>query len=118
REKVDVSGLETALELFETCGPLSLLPRAVRTNLQEEVGIFFYGLHGLDCILLGQKVPHAKLEREPSHVWRQRRQIAQEFARRAIPQAEALAAVRKNPDWMPQLVSHPGSWVTKMAALL
>ncbi len=118
RETIDISGLEHALELYEACGPLSLLPRAIRTNLVQETGIFFYGLHGLDCILLGQKVPHAPLEREPSHKWRQRRQVAQEFARRALPQAEALRAVKDHPDWLPQLVDHPGGWVSRMAALL
>lgn len=118
RENADVSGLSTALDLFRTCGPLSLLPRAMRTSLNEEAGVFFYGLHGLDCILLGQKVAHPKLDREPSHVWRQRRALAQEFVRRALPQAEAQKACRENPEWMRQLVSHPGSWVAKMAALL
>lgn len=115
---VDVSGLQLALDLFQTQGPLSLLPRAIRTSLNEEADIFFYGLHGLDCILLGQKVPHPKLEREPSHVWRARRQTAVEFARRALPQAEALKITREHPQWLPQLVSHPSGWVTRMAAYL
>ena len=101
-----------------TMGPLSLLPRAIRTNLLETTEIFFYGLAGLDNILLGQKVPHPKLEREPSNVWRARRQTAMEFARRAVPQADALRAVRERPEWLRQLVDHPSSWVNKVAIYL
>lgn len=66
RAGVDVSGLSEALDLYATRGPLSLLPRAVRTELTEMAGIFFYGLAALDNILLGQKVPCPTLEREPS----------------------------------------------------
>ena len=42
----------------------------MRTSLNESMGIFFYGLHGLDCILMGQKVPYPKLEREPTPAWK------------------------------------------------
>ncbi len=115
REKADISGLEHAVDLFKTHGPLSLLPRAIRTSLVESTGIFFYGLAGLDNILLGQKVPHPKLEREPSTVWRTRRQTAAEFVRRALPQAEALRAVKDHPEWLRQVVDHPSSWAMKIA---
>lgn len=118
REGVDVSGLEHALEIFKTHGPLSLLPRALRTSLNEATGIFFYGLHGLDCILLGQKVPHPTIDREPPQAWRARRQTALEFARRALPQVEALSAAWEHPEWMQQVVNHPSSWVAKMTPYL
>jgi tryptophan halogenase len=114
RAGVDVSGLDEALEIFQTMGPLSLLPRAVRTTLNEMTGIFFYGLAGLDCILLGQKVPYPKLDREPSKTWRARRQTALEFTRRALPQAEALRATWERPEWLRDLVDHPSSWVTRI----
>jgi tryptophan 7-halogenase len=115
RETVDVSGLDDALALFSAHGPLSLMPRAIRSQLQEIAGVYFYGLHGLDCILLGQKVPFPKLAREPSAAWRARRQRALDLARRALPQHEALKAVAEHPEWMRQLVSHPSAWVSKMA---
>jgi tryptophan halogenase len=118
REGVDVSGIEQALDIFRTSGPLSLLPRAIRASLTEAAGIFFYGLAALDCILLGQKVPHPPLEREPSKGWRARRQLALEFARRALPQAEALRTVRERPELLRQLVDHPSSWVTTIATYL
>ena len=112
----DVSGIQDTLDLFQTCGPLSLLPRAIRIDLPATTDIPFYGLSGLDCILLGQKVPCPKLEREPSKTWRARRATALDFARRALPQAEARRAVAENPAWLQQLVAHPSSWVAAMAA--
>jgi tryptophan halogenase len=115
RAKVDVSGLQPALDIFAAYGPLSLLPRSMRTSLNESMGIFFYGLHGLDCILMGQKVPYPKLEREPTAGWKARRAMALEFTRRAVSQADALKAVRDRPEWLKQLVEHPSGWVAKMA---
>ena len=118
RADVDISGLEDALDLYRASGPLSLSPRAVRSHVQESSGIFFYGLHGLDCILLGQKVPHAPVHRAPPEAWRARRQTAVEFARRAISQSEAQKALREKPEWLKQLVHHPQGWVAKMATFL
>ncbi len=118
REEADVSGIQTALDLFGACGPLSLLPRAIRTNVSELADVFFYGLHGLDCILLGQKVPHPKLEREAPKAWRARRDHALEIAKRALPQAEALRALKEHPEWVEQFVNHPSAWVMKMAPYL
>lgn len=118
RETTDVSGIQEALDLFQACGPLSLLPRAIRTQVQDVADVYFYGLHGLDCILLGQKVPHPKLDREPTSTWRARRQAAVEFSKRALPQAEARQVVARHPEWLQQLVSHHASWVTRMAPYL
>ncbi len=115
RETTDISGLETALTLFRQYGPLSLLSRAMRTQLNETTGVFFYGLHGLDTILLGQKVPHAQLDREPKIVWQARRQMAVDFARRGLSQADAHKALKEHPEWLKQLIEHPSSWVSKMA---
>jgi tryptophan halogenase len=114
RDKADISGLEHALEMFSAKGPLSILPRGIRSALNESTGIFFYGLAGLDCILLGQKVPFPKLEREPTQVWATRRATARDFARRALPQAEALRITWERPEWLHQLVEHPSSWVRKL----
>jgi tryptophan halogenase len=118
RADADVSGIQEALDIFTTCGPLSLLPRAIRTSVNETAGIFFYGLAALDNILLGQKVPCPTLEREPPKVWSARRQMAMEFARRALPQAEALRATWDRPEWLHQLVEHPSSWAVKMQPYL
>jgi len=118
RAGVDTSGIENALSIYRTMGPLSILPRAIRSSLIEEANIFFYGLAGLDCILLGQKVPFPKLEREPPKAWRERRQTALAFTQRALPQAEALRAVGEHPNWLRELVDHPGSWVPKSAIYL
>ena len=118
RAGVDVSGIENALEIFKAMGPLSLLPRAIRASVLEEANIFFYGLAGLDCILLGQKVPFPKLAREPPKTWRERRQTALAFTQAALPQAEALRAVGENPRWLRELIDHPASWVPKSAIYL
>lgn len=118
RANADVSGLQTALDLFKSCGPLSLLPRAIRTSLTEATGIFFYGLAGLDNILLGQKVPYPNLEREPADAWKERLATGMEFARRALPQAEALKTTWERPEWLKQLVEHPSSWVVQAVPLL
>jgi tryptophan halogenase len=118
RAGVDTSGIENALEIYRTMGPLSILPRAIRASLIEEANIFFYGLAGLDCILLGQKVPFPKLEREPPTAWRERRQTALAFTQRALPQAEGLRAVAEHPSWLRELIDHPGSWVPKSAIYL
>jgi tryptophan 7-halogenase len=118
RATCDVSGLQAALDLFQAYGPLSLLPRAMRTSLVEEAGIFFYGLHGLDTILLGQHVPHPKLDREPTAAWKKRQAAAIEFATRALPYPEALRAVDAHPEWLVQFVGLPQGWVQKMATFL
>jgi len=118
RADADVSGLQHALDLFQASGPLSLLPRAVRASVTESAGVFFYGLAGLDCILLGQKVPCPRLEREPSQVWRERRATALEFARRAVPHTDALKMTWERPEWLQQLVDHPSSWVNTIATYL
>ncbi|HVY48799.1 MAG TPA: tryptophan halogenase family protein [Minicystis sp.] len=118
RERCDASGLEPALEIFRAMGPLSLLPRAVRTSVTDVAQVYFYGIAALDCILMGQKVPYPKLTREPPDVWRARRQKAVEFARRAVPQAEALRATWGRPAWLDELVNHPSSWVTRAVPYL
>ncbi len=118
RETADVSGIQPALDLFQASGPLSLLPRAVRASVLADSEIFFYGLAGLDCILLGQQVPFPKLAGDPSEVWRNRLQLAVEFSRRGVSQVEALKAVSERPDWLEQLVNHPTSWVTKAVPYL
>jgi tryptophan halogenase len=118
RAGVDVSGIANALEIFGAMGPLSVLPRAIRASVMEEANIFFYGLAGLDCILMGQKVPYPKIAREPPKTWRDRRQLALAFTQRALPQAEALRAVAEHPNWLRELVDHPASWVPKSAIYL
>jgi tryptophan 7-halogenase len=118
RENVDVSGIAEALDIYKAMGPLSLLPRAIRTSVTESAEVFFYGLAGLDCILLGQKVPHARLDREDPKLWRARRATANDFARRALPQAEALKATWERPEWLHALVEHPQSWVQRVATYL
>jgi tryptophan halogenase len=118
RARADVSGIQNALDIFQTQGPLSLLPRAMRSSLNEATEIFFYGLAGLDNILLGQKVPHPTLEREPPAKWQARHAQAMEFVRRGQPQAEALRATWEKPEWLRQLVDHPASWVNKVATYL
>lgn len=117
RETCDISGLEDALALFAEQGPLSLLPRSIRASLQEETNVFFYGLHGLDCILLGNKVPFAMPARGAPEAWRARHRVAKDFVRRAIDQAEAMRA-KELPEWLNQVVNHPAGWAMKMATFL
>jgi tryptophan halogenase len=118
RAEVDVSGIQRALDLFAACGPLSLMPRAMRTNLNDLVGVHFYGLHGLDTILLGQQVPHASPAREPSAKWKKRQQIASDFAARGLSYAETLRAIDDHPEWLVQAIGHPAGWANSMAAYL
>lgn len=118
RAEADVSGIQEALDIFQAMGPLSLLPRAVRTSLNDVSQVFFYGLAGLDCILLGQKVPYPRLDREPPATWRARRQLALEFARRALPHGEALRATWEREEWLKNLVDSPSSWVRTLEPYL
>jgi tryptophan halogenase len=118
RERVDVSGIQTALDLFEACGPLSLTPRAMRTSLNDQVGSLFYGLHGLDTILLGQQVPHRAVSREPPATWKKRHAVASDFARRGLRYAEVLQLMDDHPEWMVQVVGNPAGWVASMSAYL
>src|SRR5690606_31258284 len=118
RENADITGLESALEMYRAHGPLSLLPRALQDSLEDDLGVFFYGLGGLDCILLGQKVPHRPVAIEPKAAWRSRQKLAQDFARRGLRYAEALRAIDKHPEWLEQVVGTPTGWVTKMAETL
>lgn len=118
REGVDVTGLEPALELYRAFGPLSLLPRAVRASVSDVAQVYFYGLAGLDCILLGQQVPHAPVPGTSAEGWRRRHRLALEFARIALPQAQALEATWARPRWLDELVSHPASWVNRLVPYL
>lgn len=117
RETCDISGLDDALALFRGQGPLSLLPRAIRASLLEETNVFFYGLHGLDCILLGQKVPFEAPARDAPEAWRARQRVARDFVRRAIDQGEAMRA-KELPEWLHQVVNHPAGWAMKMLPFL
>jgi len=118
RADVDISALDNALALYEACGPLSLLPRAMRKSVEDQAGFLFYGLHGLDTILLGQKVPHREIKREPKAVWKKRQAIANDFARRGLPYPKAIQVMKDHPEWLRQIVDEPGGWANKMAAFL
>jgi tryptophan halogenase len=118
RADVDVSGIQNALDLYEACGPLSLLPRAMRKSVEDQAGFLFYGLHGLDTILLGQKVPHREIKREPRGVWKKRQKIAADFARRGLPYDKAIKVVDEHPELLQQVIDHPTGWASKMAAFL
>ena len=59
----------------------------------------FYGLPGLDCLLLGQKVPtklFPPIETEPE--WRRKRELAEEIASLALPMEAVLKNLHEQPD--------------------
>ena len=103
RAATDLAGAEPIVDFYRHNGP-SLLAQDMLVDRFDQ-----FGLSGYYAMLLGQRVPHASAY-EPTAAeraaWSQGVAAMDQAARRAVPVAEALAAVR-SPGWR---------WEPKMVA--
>ncbi|MFC6085114.1 tryptophan halogenase family protein [Sphaerisporangium aureirubrum] len=118
RERTDVSGLQPLLDVYAAGAPLRLRDRLTQLHLSLTAPTF-YGLEGIDCVLLGQKVPTRLLRSaEPIERWRERKAAADVLVRKALPQAEALALFDAEPRLHDELVKDRDGWVARSAPTL
>ncbi len=110
REHADVSGLQPLLDVYAGGAPLRFRDPLTRAFVQATAPTF-YGLPGVDSVLLGQRVPTRLLPtREPIEHWRTRKAAADALVARALPQHRALAAVESQPWLNDELLSGADSW--------
>lgn len=118
RSRTDVSGLQPLLEVYAAGAPLRLRDKLTQLHLGLTAPTF-YGLEGVDCVLLGQKVPTRLLRSaEPIERWRTRKAAADVLVRQALPQAEALAMFDAEPRLHDEVVKDRDGWVAKSADTL
>ncbi|MCG5212939.1 tryptophan halogenase family protein [Streptosporangium sp. KLBMP 9127] len=118
RSRTDVSGLQPLLEVYAAGAPLRMRDSLTRRHL-EITAPTFYGLQGIDCVLLGQRVPTRLLRSaEPIERWRTRKAAADVLVRRALPQREALDLFECEPRLHDELLKDRDSWVTRSAVAL
>lgn len=93
REHTDCSGLAPILEEFQARAPLRSRDPVATRAFERASGVLFYGLPGIDCILLGQKVPAVRVSSslEQHSSWRRRRDEARRLIATALTMQEALA---------------------------
>lgn len=114
REQTNIEGIETLLDLYRGGAPLNFRSWRIRESITATAPIF-YCIAGLDCILLGQKVPAHRFESaEPERVWRERKAKVVELTKFALSQTEALAALRQRPELLQNAVDGPNSWVRQI----
>jgi tryptophan 7-halogenase len=110
RSQTDVSGLQPLLDVYAGGAPLRFRDPLTRAFLQSTAPTF-YGLPGVDCILLGQRVPTRMLPNpEPIERWRERKAGADALVARALPQHAALAAFGAESWLNDELLSAADSW--------
>jgi tryptophan halogenase len=110
RASADVSGFTTLLEVYAGGAPLSRRNVLVRDVLNR-VAPTFFGLFGIDYLLLGQQVPTRRLPMaEPLERWWARKHAADVLVGSAMSQREALAAFDAHPELNHQLLSDEDSW--------
>ncbi|MEV4919572.1 tryptophan halogenase family protein [Streptomyces tirandamycinicus] len=113
REEADISGLEPLLEVFSGGAPLRFRDPVVRSFL-ESTAPTFYGLEGVDCLLLGQGHPTRLLPMtEPVQAWRQREEAAQVLVSHAVDAATALGSFDRDARLNTQLLENEDSWVVR-----
>lgn len=106
RADVDVQGFLQLLDRFEREGPWLM-----RAGHRFEVSDPAFGYSGLMMLLLGQKAPCPALVANTSEsAWRAQIEKYQGIVKRALPQAEALQALRDNPELLRRFSRGPGSW--------
>lgn len=111
RAETDVSGLEPLLEVYRAGAPLQYRNAFVRSFL-EETAPTFYGLEGVDCILLGQDCPTRLLAMpEPLEAWQRRKDAAHLLVERALPTSDALHAYDTQRFLHDELLHDASSWV-------
>jgi tryptophan halogenase len=117
RAETDVSGLQPLLDVYATGAPVARQGNLIRRMLKD-VAPPFYGLAGIDNVLLGQQVPTVPLPRtEPIEQWRLRSRAARALVDRALPQREALEAVARDPSLITSVHEDADSWLNSAAAL-
>jgi tryptophan halogenase len=106
RADVDVSGFQHLLDRFEREGPW-LLSQGQRF----EVGDPAFGYSGLMMQLLGQHVPCPEpVVTRSKESWQAQLAKFRGLVQRALPQKEALQALRDNPEMLRRFTDGPGSW--------
>lgn len=107
RETADVSGLAPLLDRFSRLGPLEADPS------HSVVDDPAFGYQGLMTMLLGQQVPCPRPIQTAltKAAWDARVADSRALVKRALPQADALALLRRRPDLLEELVTSVGSWV-------
>ncbi|GGM73445.1 hypothetical protein GCM10011609_06560 [Lentzea pudingi] len=113
RSSTDVSGLEPLLEVYRGGAPLRFRDPIVRGFL-EATAPTFYGLAGVDCLLLGQGLPTRLLPMtEPVESWAARKAAADSLVAQALPAEQALAAFDTEPRLNAELLDDEDSWVVR-----
>jgi tryptophan halogenase len=117
RERTDVAGMQPLLDVYAAGAPLRFRDKVTLAFAQSSAPTF-YGIAGIDTILMGQKVP-ARLvaPAEPLEHWRRRKAGADALVRRALPQADALAAFENVPRLQQELLGDADSWARPGVAL-
>jgi len=108
--QVDVSGLQEVLDRYASIGLWDVDPK--RWHVTQDPAFNFWGLM---VMLLGQ---HVSCPRAPRTVlcpaeWAARVGESRAVVDRALPQAEALALLRRRPELLDQLVQSPDSWINR-----
>ncbi|MCQ4084246.1 tryptophan 7-halogenase [Streptomyces sp. RB6PN25] len=107
---VDVSGFQPLLDVYAGGAPLSRRSPLVQ-DLLNRVAPSFFGLFGIDYLLLGQQVPTRLLPMdEPVERWKARRQAADVLVRHSLPTREALEAFGAHAELNRQLLGDEDSW--------
>jgi tryptophan halogenase len=116
RDRCDISGFQPLMELYQNGAPLTRRDPYI-LDLALGAAPTFFGLAGIDNILLGQKVPARLLKRaEPIEDWRARRKAADALVAKAMTQAEALHAFTTDPELNTQLLNDFDSWAGRHIA--
>jgi len=106
----DVSGFAPLLEVYAGGAPLCRRNPVVQ-DLLNRVAPTFFGLFGIDYLLLGQQVPTRLLPMdEPVERWQARKQAADLLVQHGLPQSDALAAFDAYPELNHQLLYDEDSW--------
>nr|ADK32563.1 tryptophan-5-halogenase [Microbispora corallina] len=117
RAETDISGIEPLLRLFSAGAPLTGRDSFAR-YLADGAAPLFYGLEGVDTLLLGQEVPARLLPpRESPEQWRARAAAARSLASRGLRQSEALDAYAADPCLNAELLSDSDSWAGERVAV-
>ncbi len=116
RERCDISGFQPLLALYQNGAPLTRRDPYI-LDLALGAAPTFFGLAGIDNILLGQKVPARLLQRaEPIEDWWARRKAGDALVSRALTQSRALEAFRTDPELNAQLLNDLDSWAGRHIA--
>jgi tryptophan halogenase len=116
RADASVAGAQPMLDMFASGAPLQNRNPLVRSYALAGAPTF-YGLAGVDTILLGQQVPCRKLPSlEPIEKWQARYDAAASLVKRALPHHEALAAFRSTPRLNEELLADADSWAGRQVA--